>query len=555
MYQHNFSTVPAQDNDIYINPGRGFFSIVRPLNTKIINYVANSSFENGLSDYWANYYADNNAVIAPTFVTTDNYDNAYHGAFSLQVNQVTSGLPYGVEYFPSNFVDAPLIPIDSGKNIYIAVYVKACAGDTIQLRGTFDGVLAPTNPDFISRTTETIATGDWQRVSVYVTNMRPAPSTVWVGFIARVLPAPGSPCNNFLIDAATATDVQINDYFDGDTEGAIWASTPYFSYSILPKTARGFGEEIFLNDIGFDLISYSGAGMMPVVNDTLPYAQGGGSYYNRTWPSPVRTITLVGTINSRYGLKDLKKKHSKLIELVGLFRFFVDPQPFILRYRMTKCDWDDSGILEIPVVYKSGLEGSISNTNTEKITLQLDAYEEQFWRSPRVLSRLLVNNGTVNICYRGTAPTPIYVRIKGQTVSENTIQLVNVKNTSLGSGIYMQNSPNVGFQTVGNPDQLMIGDINKISGKAIMLNRSTGVLTNLSGNILRPSSTPSEFVLLHGDNEIEINFNDQAGIIPRVFVSYRERFLSGSDAWRLPTVKQSGQTFDPTIFNDNDRCR
>lgn len=545
-------TVPIQDNnEFYLEECRGFWSVIRPANKDLTNYIVNPGFEAGVRNFWHSDQVTNNAVLSISQRSVADQDAAHSGNYALKIDQAATG-EYGATYQPSNFADPVVgaISIDAGQNMFISLYAKACKGDTINLYGVYDGVQAPTVPDFIQRTTAVTATGNWQRIQTYVTNQRGGATLV--GLRITVTPATGSTCTSFLVDDILVTTKK-TEFFDGDSEGGSWTGAPYLSTSTIDRFSRLAGEEIRFNDVGFNIISWAGAGMVGVVNDTIPYAQGGGSYYNRSWPSQQRGLTLVGQIENCSGFKQLQKIHSRMIDLISPYRFFTDPQPFLIRYRLVKCDCDNSGVLELPVVYRAGLEGTVNNLWRERISLQLDAYEEQFWSNPVTKYIAITPNTTTTICYNGTAPTPMLFRFIGNTVGANNVDLISVENLTLSRGIYLS-SAGLGFQPIPANTIFELGDLDKACASANSISTTNGVVTNNSGNISRPQSIPGQFVLLPGDNDIRINMGNSGATPATVLLAYTERYLSTSDAWRLPVVtdENCGPTFDPLKFLD--RC-
>lgn len=531
--KQNFYTATSFDGEVYLNPGKGFWSIVRPLNREMTNYVFNPSFEGGNRDFWHNDLNTNNANLS-IVNTSAGDDSAYGGNYALLVVGVNTHATYGVQYSPLNWGDPAesVIPIKAnGGRVYISAKVLATAGSKIEITAAPDGVISGDQPGlFVQRTGTCTAVGDWQTVKAWIVNQRSGDAFVQIRI--TVTPASGNFVPGFLVDEVMASDADL-DYFDGDTEDAYWAGAPYASQSKISKFTRWFGEEIFLADLGFNLISYTGHGMPPMSNDTIPYAQGGGAYYNRSWPE-IRALTLVGQIEAKQGIRDYQRIHSRLLELVGLHRFYVDPQPFILRYRLTRDERDTTGVIEIPVVYKAGLEGAVTSLFGERITLQLEAYEDVFWRSLRTKTVTLPNDTTTTICYAGTAPTPMRVMVEGQTSGIFNVDLVSLRNLSLESGIYFSSGPSTSYQSVTSGQRLIVGSTEKICGAAYLLTVATGVQTSVAGHIARPQSAPSEFVLLNGNNDLRPAAGIYPGITPRIYVTYRERFLSASDAWRVP---------------------
>jgi hypothetical protein len=551
--KYDYTSVISNDGDMFLEPCRGFWSIVRPHGRDLENGVVNPSFESGLRNYWhANFNPDTSTNTALTVVARSaaNQDAAWSGNYSLLMQTTIDGQPYGAFYSPRSSADpsAGDILIENGETLYVSAWVKACAGDLITLYANGDGIM-PAIAGLVQRQSSVRATGQWQRVRTSITNSMPYPTQAFAGVKVVITPASAG-CGSAWLDAICITTVKA-DYFDGNSEGAIWSGQPELSKSIISRFSRLMGEEIWLKDVGLNIISFTGHGMTPVDLDTIPYAQGGGSYYNRTWPAAVRTITLVGSLESQYGPKDLQKQHSRLIELVGLHRFSIDTQEFRLRYRLTKQDRETTGALEIHCVYKAGLEGNTTVLHQERVTLQMDAYEDQFWHDPTTKWVALDANQATHIHYNGTAPSPMLIVVVGQSFGLNNTDLTSIENLTLGTGLYFQSPDGAPFVPVGDLHTLFIGDLDRICANAYLRNKATGGFVNRTGYIVRPQSVPSEFFLLNGDNDILPTFVSRDGVTPIVFMAYRERYLSATDVWRVAASGDSGPTDDLSSFRRN----
>lgn len=528
----------APDGDVYLNPTRGFWSIVKPANADIINYVANPSFESGLATYWHSYSFDNNATLSIVSRSTSDQDLAYDGGYALRVTQNIPSNDFGAQYAPSLWGDtvSSRISMLPGQSLCAMVHVKADRGDIIELICGADPLPPP--PGFIPRIVQATATGKWQRLRAVATNQATTNSGMQV--VVRIHPSSAAP-KSFLLDAITVTDMPISCYFDGDTDGASWGTQPYLSQSTMSRFTREFGEEVFLNDIGFNIISYTGHGMTPIINDTIPYGSGGGAYYNRSWPD-TRAISIVGQFESRQGIKSVHRQHSRLVELMGLHRFYVDPQPFVLRYRLSKGGIDNTGVLEIPVVYKGGLEGSVTNLYQERITLAMEAYEELYWRAFHTRTIAVDQNIAYRMNYQGTAPAPMRWRIVGQTSAGQNVDVQYLQNQSLNSSLFFKTSPSVVLQAVTSASDLLVGNLDNVCASLLLRDKTTGVITNVGNHIMRPESVPSEFVLLHGDNYLLVSTDPHVGIVPKIFLTYRDRYLSATDVWRTRKITEVPDT-------------
>lgn len=544
------------DGEFYLEPCKGFWSIVKPLNREVGNQIVNPSFEQNNFNYWHVDFQflpnGPNAIRSMSARFTTNQDAAYDGEYALRIDQDIPGLTFGVIYAPLSFGDPAgaeiRVPANGGK-IWLSAWVKARRGDFILIRGERDNAVPAAAPGFIIRQDRVVATGEWQRVKVFVTNNQTVDD--YAALVVGIEPANNNPLTGAfgLIDAAMAATDDLADYFDGDSEEASWTGIPYQSSSLLSRYARRNGKEVYLNDVGLNIISFAGHGMPPIDNDTIPYGQGGGSYHNRSWPGASRTITIVGQIESRDGLRKIQKIHSRLIELFGLYRMAVDQQDFLLRYRLTRCDCDVTGVLEIPVVYKAGMEGSTNNIASERVTIQFDAYEDLYWRSLRTITRKLAPNAGTEICYEGTAPTPMRVCVEGDTVGANNVDVNSIVNAATGEGIFFQQAAGQSFVSVPAGTRLCFGDIDTLCATATRTVDATGAETDVSNTIQRPASVPSQFILLNGANVITTTVGlPAAGNVPIVHITYRERFLSATDAWRIPRLTECADTFDHRSF-------
>ena len=509
--------LPDTQIEMLLEPCVGMWSIVQPLNQDVTNYVENPSFETGIQLWQGGSDTQLTWVDAWPLAS----DDAYNGSHALRVTTTNPWHAYSVQYTGS---------LKAGKRSthYGALWVKACAGD--QLEFTVGIVNPATTEPFIERTITTIATGEWQELRTSFTNQSDV--TLFVSLYLTNRPA-SRDCSTMLIDAASYTQIEAP-YFDGESSGASWDGTRYASASTMSARCRSNGDDVYLKDLGLLITGFTGHGMPTVKQDATPNANYGGSHYNRTIPES-RTIVLTGRLTSCRGLAEIERLHSKLSDLVGFGRYFDSPQPFLLRYRLNRCDCVTSGTLEIPVVYDGGLEGAVANTWDQRIELRFTAMDQLFWREPETQCVSLLPNQSNEIQYSGTAPTKIRMEVFNDNAAGDAL-FTSIANTTLGSGIYLQNPADInqGYATIAPGNSLKLGD----SGDCVGLRQScAGVTlepagTNLAGYILRPASRPSEFMLIPGKNVL---FPTCSGATPRIQICWENMYQSGSDVSKLST--------------------
>lgn len=522
-----FTLLDNPQFDMLLEPCKGMWSIVKPLNATVTNYVENPSFETGIQ-YWR---CSSGAHMEWVDAWPISADRAYNGSRSLRVVTDTAWAAYSVYYATDPLIVSPMgeLRVPPLSTYYGSLWVKACAGDRLSF--TTGIVDANETEPHIERTTEDVATGEWQELRSAFTNQS-ATKTLVVGLYLTNRPA-GRSCSEMLIDAAAFTEIEAP-YFDGESSGASWNGNRHESTSVMNARCRSNGDDVYLKDLGFLITSVTGHGMPTVKQDSLPNANYGGAHYNRTIPDS-RTIVMTGRLTSTRGLNALVKQHSALSDLVGFGRYFDSPQPFLLRYRLVQCDCVTSGVLEIPVVYDGGLEGTVTNTWEEKIELRLTAMDQLFWREPETQCVSLTANTTNEINYSGTAPTRIRMEAINPAGNVGDVHFTSIANMTLGSGIYLQNPTDAtqGYANIQPGQSLKLGD----SGDCVGLRQNcAGVTlepagTNYAGYVQRPASRPSEFMLIPGKNVLLPTVSGPG--TPRIQVCWENMYQSGNDVSKL----------------------
>ena len=474
---------------------RGLWSIVKLADQDLVNLIVNPSFEFDFQD-WTGDLATNVQI-------TDA--DSWRGVYSMILSPSIAGSVYGVS--TNN------LPAAANEYTWASVWVKGCPGDRITLDLAAE-VLSPAAALSVQAGhTEAIATGQWQQVTTRMWNG--LGGVTMSQLLIKVYPKRAS-CAETLIDAVSVVSYDgLVDYFDGDQPGAVWDGEPNKSMSRVPVGERRFGEEIDLNECGFNLFADAGWGMPPVEPVVISYARRPGAHYQNTHILP-RTIRLTGMVEAATAGDgcDVHAVREKLIDAVALWDIEDCGQEFYLRYRwVNACGVAVGEPLEIPVSYAGGLEASRRDLYRQRIDLELVANEYPLWRSMGDTCQFLqpgenvvMNNGsasaTVSMEFRG----PGAIRSVTNASTSSNLSLVNVAGGVATPGI----------------EAVAIGDRILFDSQAgnVSLRRMPAA-TQILGAIDYTQSRPARWRLRPGANTITADFDPG-----ELILCWRETHLS-----------------------------
>ena len=166
-------------------------------------------------------------------------------------------------------------------------------------------------------------------------------------------------------------------YLDGDQRGLIpnfvdyyWTGAPHASTSVRVANSADGGRVINLSRLGFRIISVLGLGLGGL-NPVMTPLGNGGEFYQGTSITG-RDFTLVGEIGNDQLSLDVARQ--ALEDAFGPNR--ISPQqPIKLRYEpLDECGNSLGRTLEIPCVFKSGMELQRDNLERERLALTFRLY-------------------------------------------------------------------------------------------------------------------------------------------------------------------------------------
>lgn len=114
-------------------------------------------------------------------------------------------------------------------------------------------------------------------------------------------------------------------------------------------------------------------------------------------------------------------------------------QELLLRYQLRdSCDCQMSAVVEIPVVYGAGLEGSWSNLESERSAIQFQAHREVNWVSPFGHAAAITTAGigainqtyTTTVTYEGDEDAWVTFEIRG---GSDFIHVDSIENLTTGA--------------------------------------------------------------------------------------------------------------------------
>lgn len=320
---------------------QGWFSAILALGSR--NIIANPSLEKNAIGYTAE---------GGTITRTTTWQA--HGAISLEVTP-GAGVNDGVYYGPTEALEANnqywaqfKFKGDGGRKY--KAYIATTAGAQV---GTAKQFTATGKTDFIVFPYyETTALA--RRIYVVKdneTNVRP-----------------------FYIDGLKLEkNTDWTTYHDGDMtslipnfQGYYWEGSPHASASVRVNNEASGGRVVNLRDLGFSILAVLGlgfGGQQPIMSP-----QGAGGEFYQGTQTTGRDLSLIGEVGTG-GLLDLDVSLQALDDLFGADR--ISPQqPVVLRYEpLDDCGNSLGRTLDIPCVFKGGLEMNRDNPDREKLAL------------------------------------------------------------------------------------------------------------------------------------------------------------------------------------------
>lgn len=330
----SFDIVPDLSNGYFIEDGKGWIGIIKPETGR--NDITNPSFERNTTGWTAS----NSTIVR-------SVTQQYRGIYSLKVTP-TNGNAAGVV--------CAIAGISTTVPNTMSVYLFGHPGDTYQLyAGSAFGTRS-----VASQLREVVGSGRWQRLVI----------TCHAGGNMIVARKSGGTTNPFYLDCAQSEEkAYVTTYMDGDETGMLpyvqsyyWGGLSHSSKSYRLANGNG-GREMNLLDLGFRLMAIVGLGMLPIVNASLPYANGGGIYQRSIYQA--RGFSLAGAITAT-GLSELQKQRAALVELCSPFNLG-EQQPLLMKYHVLDDDGQDALVGNIECAYESGLEGALDNYHQERV--------------------------------------------------------------------------------------------------------------------------------------------------------------------------------------------
>lgn len=355
MRRRNAITVPDVPTGAILNPCKGFFSVIVPVERT--NLDTNPSFESGTTGYTA---------VGGSITRTTGA--SYHGAYSLSValrNGIT-GAQDGVYY--------GTVSLTSG-----TIYAASCKFKAFAPGLRYQISIATTGGVDLSLYSF-IATARWQWVWVYWTETSSTTRRIYV----RKNDTREDPNAGFLIDGvqveAIAAGETVSTFIDGDQQGLLnnqfpypyrWNGTPHASTSTRLATTRAGGMVVNLDRFRYRVLAYTGLGLTLVANiASIPAAADGGTY-QATIARP-RSFAINGFFDGR-DLTMLDQMRSDLYSALGPDGA-VPRQPLRLVYQAHDGRDARSQIGTITAAYEHGLEGTTANLHRDTAPITFTAY-------------------------------------------------------------------------------------------------------------------------------------------------------------------------------------
>ena len=347
-----------------LNPAKGFFSVIVPTGKDRINLIPNPSFEHGTISYVSPTYTFTWAVGGATLSIST--ERVRRGAVSARVMPTAT---------TSRLVSGDLGAVTGA--LAFSIDVWAPGGQTLIVAISTGTTLA----NAVAQQTF-VATGGWQRLEVVC-----AQQTAYAGPLRGIVESPNSVVGRpWFADGAQMEVCPVGEeyattYFDGDMKGALparedfyWLGKPQNSQSVRRGQCRIGGRRVPLKDLGLEVTAFQGLGLSPITNIVLPNAVAGGTLQSQQ--AGPRDFAIIGAMQGA----DLPLLEAQMGVLTDAFKpdLSSPAQPIAIRFEY----YDDCGgavyePLELRAVYKSGLEGSVTNLNQERIAIQMSAFDPE----------------------------------------------------------------------------------------------------------------------------------------------------------------------------------
>lgn len=519
-----FYNAPERPVPQYLHNGPNscsFVKISQPAGIPGINQVRNPSFERH-TDGWGL------SVLGTTMTRTT--EESYTGAHSLRIDADPGTADYATFYGPQSSVPTvyPIVTMNQNATLYGKVYVKGNVGDRIRVRFYTDGVFAIIPP--ISSTVDSkMASGDWQLFEVEGRALSAAvtPVMLWIENDN------GSGQNQFYVDGALMSSSNLIP-FDGDTTGAVWDGAPHNATSSISDYAS-MGPPVNLSDLGLDIIAYEGFGVPPVDNLTTSFADRHGAHFQRQKYLP-RTLTIQADVQSCDSWTDVAESRCKFIRSLFNYKFREVCRFDLMVYwtLMDDCCVPKSKTLQIPVVYEGGLEGSNTFLWSDRIAVQLSAYEDPLWQSPNLSASedfaFTVGGGTaIRPEVEGTeAVYPIFYATAGAT----QVTLSRLTNDVGGVALAFREGANA-HVTIPADHTLMI-DTDPLSFDIVLINNTTGARQDRKYTLDYALSNLGDFHMFPGQNNLRVDTHSggtssfPAG--SEIIAAWREKYIDSACA-------------------------
>lgn len=260
-----------------------------------------------------------------------------------------------------------------------------------------------------------------------------------------------------------------------------------------------------LNTLFAHVIGYTGGGMPPISNLTIPYGQLGGAFYQKTTVQ-ARVFTIV-CVCERNNLFQMQQARQALINIIRPNSATQQAEPIYLRYATTNYKGTVIGkVLRVAVNYVGGLEGNTDNLFQEKIALQFIEYQ------PPSIKEL--------------AATTTSLSITQTTVAARWKILTRTEATQLWTATDPASILNPYTCTASNPDgtTYWIGTAARIYKSDLSVSTATNAVVN--GVVVGIASAMNPFGSLQPYPIIVGNFSS-----PQNNVAYYD-----GAAWQLPTT-------------------
>lgn len=324
----------------------GWFGIVIPEGTT--NLVDNPSFESNSTTNW-NAHATGTATGTRTLAT----DRAYKGRYSYKLTK--SGGGASDEYGTNYILASPL----SGWSYTFSVYAYCPSGSGIM---KVEGNIGPGGA--LVSISIPIRDAQWKRyvVTVYCENSAQVRLYVIVNSATGII----------YMDAAQIEQKPYETtYCDKDQEDC----APIDTYSAITTSKRSDytrkgGRIVNLKQFSFTVRAIVGLGMSAIQVVDTAFALDGGGYYQRS-VAQIRQFTIAGSFDCD-SFPALSQARQGMIDA-----FTPDAVVGQQKIRLYYQPYQDRAMTEpvyIDCVYAGGLEGNITNFNTEVIALNFKAY-------------------------------------------------------------------------------------------------------------------------------------------------------------------------------------